>query len=176
MLPPPKCLDAVRAWPAEPPDILLDTLTDSPNRFFSVGCPCGGTLFSVSGQITRNILIDQDLVYGPATVHCTQCDRRAVVFDPRLHGFDVELDHFPPTSAQSSPERGFVCPTCGHTVFGLVARFEYPARLLEALDSGIDPGYPANVGRERDLFTWFTLIGLCSACRQHTTVVSQECA
>jgi len=175
-MPPPRCLNHLRASPAEGPDILLDTLTDSPNQFFSLECDCGNHQFSASGKHTLNMLIDQVLLYGPVTVSCNACHHGTLVFDPRLHGYDVELDIFPPTSTETNPPCVFECPACTNTTFGLVARFEYPARLLDDLESGRDPGYPAHVGRAQDLFTWFTLIGLCSACGRNVTIASQECA
>jgi hypothetical protein len=176
-LPPPKCLAEVRTSPAAPPDILLDTLCDWPNRFFALACPCGEALFSATGEMSLNTLIDQLLIYGPLTIHCAACARSALVFDPRLHGLDAEIDHFPPTAIETPANRAtFRCPTCRQTTFGLVARFEYPDNLLEALAAGVDPGHPTHVGREQDLFTWFTLVGRCSACHQLTTIASQECA
>jgi hypothetical protein len=176
MLRPPRCLQQVLASPAPEPQVLLDTLTESPNRFFSLTCACGEARFTVSGELHRNVLIDQDLVYGPVTAKCMICQRDSLLFDPRVHGYDVEIDHFPGTWQASREPRDFECPNCKAAVFALTARFEYPAALLEALDLGLDPGYPRNAGREHDLFTWFTLVGHCSSCRTLATVASVECA
>jgi hypothetical protein len=176
MLHPPACLQHVNAAQAPEPEILLDTLTESPNRFFSLSCPCGETRFLVSGEMHRNVLIDRDLIYGPVTAKCATCQRASLLFDPRVHGYDVEIDHFPPTWQATSQARDFECPSCTGAVFALTARFEYPAALLQALELGQDPGYPGYVGREHDLFTWFTLVGQCSTCHTLETIASVECA
>lgn len=36
--------------------------------------------FTVSGELHRNVLIDQDLVYGPVTAKCTTCQRDSLLF------------------------------------------------------------------------------------------------
>lgn len=173
---PPTMLRAFRAVPAEAPDILLDTLTEGPNRFFSLACPCDSAQFSVTGEVERHLLIHQDVVVGAVTVQCRACMREISLFDPARHGYDVELDHFPPPPRPSVAPRHFECPACHRTDFALVARFEYSAALVAALERGLDSGYANHPGREQDLFTWFTLIGFCSGCAAVSTVSSVECA
>jgi hypothetical protein len=124
----------------------------------------------------RNVLIDQDLIYGPVTAKCTSCGRDSLLFDPRLHGYDVETDYFLRTWQPSSHPREFECLNCRGAGFALIARFEYPSALLEDLELGRDPRYPSHIGREHDLFTWFTLVGQCSACDTLVTIASTECA
>ena len=59
---------------------------------------------------------------------------------------------------------------------GLRPAHRVTSNAQHALESGVDPEYPTNVGLEQDLFTWFTLVGLRSTCHQNTTIASQECA
>ena len=173
---PPTSLRALRAVPTHAPNILLDTLTDWPNRFFFLACPCNAALFSATGEIQRHPLISQDVVVGPVTVRCSSCKQEVSLFDPSSHGYDVELDHFPPPWRPPLAPRHFECPACMRTSFGLVARFEYPAALVAAVEGGFHTGYPHHLGREQDLFTWFTLIGVCPGCGTVSTVSSAECA
>jgi hypothetical protein len=177
LLPPPRCLQGVLASPTTAPDILLDTLSEAPdhNRFFGLTCSCGGTTFSVSGDIGWNSLIDQHVVEGPVFSQCTVCKRTAMLFDPRLHGFDVELDHFPPRG-ECGPPREFSCPSCNGTGFDLTVHLEYPRGLIEALESGQNTGWERFGGREQDLFGLFTLIGRCRTCTALTTIASRVCA
>lgn len=103
--------------------------------------------------------------------------KAALVFDPRLHGYDVELDHFSPEFEATATPRDFQCPTCTASRFTLIARFEYPADLLAALESGTDTGYEGRFrGKEQDLFTFFTLIGRCTGCNTLVTIATCECA
>lgn len=157
---PPRCLELVVASPAPEPDILLDTLSDWPNRFFGIRCPCVGDQFSVSGEILRHMLIEQDVVVGPVGARCSSCGQAALVFDPRLHGYDVELDHFPPEFESTATPRNFQCPACTASRFTLVARW-YEGRFR---------------GKEQDLFTFFTLIGRCTGCNTLATIATCECA
>lgn len=177
ILPPPGCLGAFRVSPAEAPELLLDTYTEWPNRFFAVACRCRREVFALSGRIVHHALLGQEVVSGPVTATCGACRRAALLFDPSRHGYDVEMKHFPPEAAPPGEAVGrFGCPGCGGSTFTLVARFEYPAALVEALESGRAAGYPSHVGREQELFTWFTLAGRCTSCRKVTTVASCECA
>jgi hypothetical protein len=175
-LPPPRCLQDIVATQTAAPDILLDTYTDSPNRFFGLTCRCGQKRFSILGEIVYEPLIGQDLLAGPVTAECEACRRHALLFDPSLHGFDVELDHLPPQRKEPLQAGAFECPSCKATSFTLTARFEYPARMLDALGAGQDAGYKSQRGREEDLFTFFTLIGRCSGCEALVTIASQACA
>jgi hypothetical protein len=58
---------------------------------------------------------------------------------------------------------------CQGGSFSVFTRFEYPGDLF--CDDRDDFR-----GREMDLFTWFTLVGYCRACRTRSTVVEFECA
>jgi hypothetical protein len=174
--PAPTCLKAFRTSPAESPGLLLDTLTDWPNRFHAVTCRCGGTIFHALGEIVENELIHQKVVKWAVTVECAQCRQRRSLFDPSRHGYDIELDHFPVRRKAAGEQKPFPCPHCRGQVFSLIARFEYPPALLDAVARRIDPGYPEHKGREQDLFTFFTLIGNCRDCQTSVTISSVSCA
>ena len=173
---PPGCLCRLRTSPAQAPDLLLDTLTDWPNRFYSLGCRCGSELFSVVGELAENALIRQTVVAGPVTCRCNRCLVTVPIFDPARHGYDVEINHFPSQYVPSGVTKEFRCPTCRQSTFALIARFEYPARLIASLEAGLPTGYVGHPGREQELFTWFTLIGRCGRCDAVTTVASACCA
>lgn len=174
----PRCLDGFRTTTAAGTPVLLDTLTDAPNRFHALACRCRSEHFTVTGRVALNALIGQDVIVGPVTCRCARCRRSAVVFDPARHGYDVEVGHFPPTASAGAggSTDSFACPGCGHTGWRLLARFEYPAALVAAIEAGEAPGYPEHVGREQDLFTWFTLIGTCGQCGVAYTIASHCCA
>ena len=172
----PRCLREFRTQSVSGPDILLDTLTEWPNRFYALGCRhCRSGVYNVIGTLTSNVLIHQHVLGGALRCRCVHCRKTVPLFDPSRHGYDVELDHFPPRTATAGQQR-FRCPGCDGEEFSLTARFEYPARLIAALEAGESTGYAKHHGREQDLFTWFTLIGRCAGCAALTTIASECCA
>mgnify|MGYP001258218479 CR=1 FL=1 len=172
----PRCLREVIAHPSDAPDLLLDTLTDWPNRFYSLSCHCRSDLFTVAGELAQNELIHQKIITGPVMSRCNHCKRAVLLFDASQHGYDVELDHFSCQRKAIFSKQSFLCPTCDNSVFALIARFEYPAGLIAALETGQSTGYSSHLGREHDLFTWFTLIGRCNHCGVITTISSECCS
>ena len=174
-LPPPRCLEGFKVLPAEDPGVELDTLVEEwPERFFAVACRCGGDTFTVLGHVYREKLLGIARLTDAATLICGGCGRRAVAFDPALHGFDVELDHFPAPGPTVGDLQDCACPACARTSFTLVARFQYPAEVAE---HRLPPGAPGgSQPRAEDLFSYFSLLGRCAGCEEWTTLQSVECA
>jgi hypothetical protein len=171
-LPPPRCLAGFTVAPTADPGVELDTLVEEwPERFFAVACPCGGDTFTVHGHVYREKLLGIARLSDAATLICRRCGRGAVAFDPALHGFDVELDHFPAPGPTVGVLQDFACPACANTTFALVARFQVPAEVAErqgtAGDCRVQP---------EDLFSYWSLLGRCAGCQEWTTLQSVECA
>lgn len=149
---PPRCLRELVARAAEDPGVELDALVEEwENCFFALECSCGGRSFTVRSFI-------EERAYGPIHLQCAACNRETTCFDPALHGYDVEIDHFPQPAPYRGPFRAFACPECESERFALTARFQYPDNVRE------------------DLFSYFTLIGRCNGCNALATIASIECA
>jgi len=74
----------------------LDSVVEEwPNHFFSLACPCGSAALNVRSFIDRHKYLDEDRANGPITLRCPSCGNDHPSFDPALHGYDVEIDHFP---------------------------------------------------------------------------------
>ena len=157
---PPRCIAPFVTSPAPDPGVELDTLTDGENRFFSLACACGASGFRARSVFIPHYYLRNRVSYGPVSLVCGTCAKENVCFDPTKHGFDVELDHFPPTGPYEGPIEEFTCPPCNASAFRMIARFEYSPRVLD------DP----------NLFIRFTLIGECVSCTTRTTISTEECA
>lgn len=171
-LPPPRCLAEFTVLPTEDPGVELDTLVEEwQERFFTVVCRCGGDRFTVNGHVYREKLLGIERISGAGTLICGRCGRRAVAFDPALHGYDVEIEHFPAPGPTVGALRDFVCPSCAGASFRLVARFQVPAEVTESRwPAGGPPPRP------EDLFAYFSLLGRCAGCQEWTTLQSTECS
>ena len=173
---PPRCLEELVARPTGDPGVELDALVDEwENHFFSLHCPCGGNSFTVRSFFYRRQYpseeLDEDLAYGPITLRCCTCNRELECFDPALHGYDVEIDHFPEPGPYTGTIRDYECPKCAAKAFALTARFQYPANVMEPIQ-----GAGGSVPASEDLFTYFSLLGRCDACEIVVTIASIECA
>lgn len=172
VLPPPRCLGALRAQRSTAPGVELDALVDEwQDHFFSLACPCGATSFAVRSFIDRDAYLQEDRAYGPITLRCSSCQRVLECFDPGLHGYDVEIDHFPEPGPYTGTLRDYGCPQCSAQAFALTTRFQYP-------DDVMAPRHGAGsyVAASEDLFSYFTLIGTCGSCATPVTIASVECA
>ncbi|MEO7794553.1 MAG: hypothetical protein ABIV06_07240 [Thermoanaerobaculia bacterium] len=171
-LPPPRCLVDFVVRSTEDPGVELDKLVEVwPERFFRLACPCGGEAFRVRGRVQREKYLQIDRLAGTGTTICRVCGRAAVAFDPALHGYDVEIDHFPGAGPCPGVLQDFSCPACARQAFALVVRFQYP-------DNVLAHRWPPERRQPlpQDLFTYFSLLGRCVACGEWTTVQSTECA
>ena len=172
---PPRCLDGFVAAPASDPDVELDTLSEDENRFFSIGCACGNSHFAVHSYFNPHYYLENETAYGPIELRCTACQTERLCFSPFLHGYDVEIDHFPPDDNWRGESREFACPACTSAAMSLVARFEYQESIIESMEAG-DAGSSESRPRPRDMFSYFTLIGTCRSCGTKATISSVECA
>ena len=57
----------------------------------------------------------------------------------------------------------------------LAARFEYPGDLIDCVHEDVDEE-PNFVGREQELFSWFTLVGTCGSCGKRQMLAEFETA
>ena len=155
----PRCLaDFVLAATTDP-GVEFDLIPNGELRFFSLNCACGGDRFAVRSVFIPHYYLKNRVAYGPIALRCAACEVEHVCFDPTKHGYDVEIDHFPPTGPFEGEIEDFPCPACGTKAFRLIACFEYFA-----------------AGAAADLFAYFTLMGNCSACDVLTTIAHVECA
>lgn len=127
-------------------------------------------MFAVESFISRSRFLDEDRAYGPLNLECCACHRTANIFDPELHGYDVEINHFPPHPPYPGDRRRYRCSSCTAESLVLIARFQYSSRAGQLHRSDGSP-----IPKE-DLFTYFTLIGRCKDCGAHATISSAECA
>ncbi len=91
------------------------------------------------------------------------------LLDTDIHGYDAELGHISATMRGEGERTVFECPTCGRQSLEILVRFEYPDDLFKG-------DFPEFVGREQELFTWFSLVGKCPKCSQTLSVAEFECA
>ena len=144
---------------------------DGQNFYWALGCRCSGRGFAVRSRFAPHFYLKHSVAYGRIALRCGTCARECVCFHPSEHGFDAELDHFPPADdAQDGEVTDFACPGCAASSFQVVARFEYPysTRFGQATQS---PG-PA----EEDLFTYFMLLGTCESCGLISVLADVQCA
>jgi hypothetical protein len=168
----PRCLKDVIVRAADDPGFDFDSVVDEwPNEFFALGCPCGSDAFKVESFFSRSSFLPEDRAYGPIHTTCETCRREATIFDPELHGYDVEIDHFPPHPPYLGTWQVYSCPSCGAHAFALTARFQYPTRAGEPHRRA-----DGSFASREDLFSYFTLVGRCSSCEAIGTISSVECA
>jgi hypothetical protein len=139
------------------------------NPIFGLSCQCGGKLHYVHGYRWVNPDFGNAVVFlSPLVLECAACGKMADLFDSAIHGYDACFGHC--WSVRAEGERVvFECPTCGREPVEASVRFEYP-------DDLFDSGQPEFIGREQELFTWFSLIGKCSKCWRALPVADFECA
>ena len=157
----PRAIAPFVASPAPDPGVELDTLSEGENWFFSLACACGARDFVARSIFRPHYYLANRVSYGPVSLKCTACGAENVCFDPTKHGYDVEIDHFPPTGPYEGTVEDFACPSCGANAFRAITRFEYSSTHPED-----DP----------NMFLYFTLIGECARCGEKVTITSEECA
>lgn len=158
---PPRCIRDFEVQNADLSGHVFDGHGEKLNSYFNLFCKCGSDHFQIT--LLSNPLMD------PISLTCVACSRQRALLDTKIHGYDGELGS---NDASNKGERiMFACPTCGDCTHGIYVRFEYPGDLLDP-ESGLDEFR----GREQDLFSWFTLVGDCTACRVLKTICEIECA
>lgn len=135
---------------------------------FKIRCKCGSSAFKALGHYWKNP--DTDLVrfVSPLTLSCESCHASAPLFDIEKHGYDAEMGDCWSTRGEGNPE-AFECNQCGPASLEIYTRFEYPDDLFEE-------DFDAFRGGEQDLFTSFSVFGLCYGCSKMLEITDYECA
>ncbi len=166
---PPRCLDNFNVKSVEIDNIEYDGHGEEMNPFFQLACQCGSSSLSVLGYWWKNPDNGESFFVGPLSTKCLDCKTENDLFDIKYHGYDAELDHGCYSARGEGRPTIFVCPSCNLDIFELLARFEYTGDLFE-------DDFPETHGREKDLFTWFSLHGKCQNCLAATEICEYECA
>jgi len=166
---PPRCLDNFETISVEVEDIVFDGHEEEVNPFFEVRCKCGSENFSVIGYCWENPDNKRKFFIGPIFLRCTECSKENELFDIQHHGYDAELEHGCYSARQEGVKTIFECDSCNTNNFRLLTRFEYT-------DDLFNDDFPEAKGREKELFTWFSLHGTCSNCNTCVQIYDEECA
>jgi hypothetical protein len=169
----PRCISELHSKATHRPPAPFDGHGEPLNSYFDLACPkCAAAGFIASG---RYCFIDtgqgvREFFCEPITLTCAGCGRSSPIFDPKTDGYDAEACDFGgvPTEGRSSD---FVC-SCGSKggMSQVVARFEYPGDLFE-MDIVEDGSR-----RAENLFSWFSLVGVCKQCEHWVEIFEHECA
>ncbi len=171
---PPRCLEGLSPTPMLEyvidglgPEFMDDT------AWFSLACPCGEEVFTVTGEVDAGFLSE----VGDACLHdcldriwltCVGCDREALVFDPAQHGYDAEVDREEGLALSIGEGLEPViwgCGICGERHGKVLTGFAYPE----------DPDtYRGRTGPDR--FEVFILRLTCGACGAVERPVGASCA
>ncbi len=138
---PPRALGALCATPIESIEWQFDGHGEPVNAIFELACSCGGKLFTATCGVD-----DDNVVSPPIGLECEACEAAFDIFDPSQHGWGAVMcgDRFEmPEGFDDLEVDGIEAP---HQI---IVRFEYGSETL---------GDPELAGRERDVFTWFTLL------------------
>lgn len=106
---PPKCIG---------PFIAANTTEVDNSNFvsFNLVCSCGSEEFSVAAtRIAETTgLFEKNTTYtylAPIVVTCSACGQTAKIFDPRIHGWDGEIDCSASQVGNEEPKHCFADPT-----------------------------------------------------------------
>ena len=166
---PPRCLDSFIAKSVDIENLEYDGHGEDINPVFGIECKCGNTNHKVDGFCWTNPDNGIAFFIGPLGLTCTKCNSHNEVFDIEQYGYDSELGHGCSSASGEGDHSSFTCDQCdGHT-FHILARFEFTADLF-------DDDFLEARGREKDLFTWFSLHGICVDCANVTQICDYECA
>jgi hypothetical protein len=159
---PPSALGDLRAAAVEHIDWKFDGHGEPVNSIFELACPCGSKLFTATCGIQTSDDINE--VSPPIGVECDACEAAFDVFDPSEHGWNAVLcgDTFDEPEAYDDLEGDDIAAP--HEV---IVRFEHGSETL---------GDPELVGREQDVFTWFTLLARDPDTKRLEQLFEWECA
>jgi hypothetical protein len=182
---PPRCISGFIAKSVELPDAKFDghtsmsqikaskpTPIEAPehiNPVFALLCKCKNNRFYVHCYRWVNPDNDSLVTLSPLVLECDVCRRKTDLLDTNVHGYDSELGCGSCTMRGQGNQVVFECPTCGKQPVDVFVRFEFPDDLFRE-------DFPEAAGREKDLFSWFSLYGTCSKCSQLLEVADFECA
>jgi hypothetical protein len=140
------------------------------NPVFALSCSCGNKRHYIHGHRWTNPDFHNAVVFlSPLVLECAACRKMTDLLDTDTHGYDAELGHGSATARAKGDRVVYECPTCGRQPLEPFVRFEYPDNLF-------DRDSPAFAGREQDLFSWFSLVGVCAQCNAMLSVADFECA
>lgn len=167
---PPSCLDGFKVQYTEIDSSELDGHGEDLNPAFKLRCQCGDSKFLIFGHYWKNPETGETFFVSPLSAECTGCSNKIPVFDIQKDGYDSVLGHGVYSAYGEGNPVPYSCAACLESSgFEVVARFEYPSDLF-------DEGFEEARGKERELFTWFSLLGHCSACDAEVTISEDECA
>ncbi len=165
---PPRCLCGFQVKPSALSGMVFDGHGEPLNAVFQLRCACDGEQFLVLGHHKTNQ--GHSIFVSPLALRCSACSKTTELIDTNEHGYDPELGHRATTIRGEGERTPYACPECGVRPMSAHARFEHSGEVLE--DS-----YGDFSGRQhQDLFTWFSLVGECSGCKQVLYVADFECA
>lgn len=167
--PTPRCLEAFTALPVSVPGALFDGHGSPHNSVVALYCCCGSGRYVGHGFREPGEHPCDDLLFDPLALECATCGTRADLFDSDAHGYDAQQGLFTGRHKDESLLAAvYACP-CGGQAFEAFARFEYAPWLLKD-DS------PRYAGRKHEMFSWFTLLGICGQCHLLQLVAHFETA
>lgn len=158
---PPRALGRLRATAVEHIDWQFDGHGEPVNSIFELACPCGAKLFTATCGVDASD--DGNEVCPPIGLECGACEAAFEIFDPSKHGWDGVMcgDTFDEPGGYDDLEGDIQAP---HEI---VVRFEHGSDTL---------GRPELVGREQDVFTWFTLLARNPETKELEQLFEWECA
>lgn len=126
-----------------------------------MGCPCGADQGKIFGVRVG------DAFSAPLFYACPSCGFRSLIFDPSLHGYNVEISKRK-RKPRKTPDATFAmhCRTCKNTVW-------HPAVIVTY------QGEPPDVGpgqRTQDFFDVILVGGECASCGSFLLRYDAECA
>ena len=127
-------------------------------------CPCGGT----HGPVTSEHDEAENFWLDPIMFTCADCNRSAVLFDSRIHGYDAVLNGGG-TSAQRAQDQRVPCPQCGGLKHRVTVAFRYDLEEDELEELSANARLP-------DLFTSISFRLTCAACMVERHLSDFECA
>jgi hypothetical protein len=140
------------------------------NPIFALSCHCHSKHHLVHCYRWVNEDFNNAVVtLSPLALECAACKKVTELLDTDIHGYDAELGHGSTTVRAEGDLIVYECANCGQQALEAFVRFEYPDDLLDGSFSDL-------IGREQDLFSWFTLVGKCRTCSNMLTVADFECA
>lgn len=156
---PPRALAGLRATPIDV-EWTFDGHGSPVNSVFELACGrCGAMKFVAMCDAT-----DEGEVCSPIALHCDACEEVYEIFDSGVHGYDGESGDF---SGDEGDGPYDLETTEVDEPFEVIVRYEYPSDHL---------GDPQWVGREHDLFSWFTLLARDPTTKQLEHLYDVECA
>lgn len=141
------------------------------NTAFRLSCSCGcdrHTIFVYPW--TNPDDPNQMVLLSPISLQCISCNKKTLLIDTAVHGYDSELGHGSATMRGEGTPEALECPDCNlNKAYQVIVRFEYP-------DDLFSEDFREHQGRQQDLFTWFSLVARCAKCGGMSPVADFECA